>query len=404
MTRDEATFLTRVAIRNYKSVRACSVNLGPLTFLVGPNGAGKSNFLDALRFVADALDTTLDHAIRERGGINEVRRRSGGHPTHFGLRLEFRFPSGASGHYAFRVGAQPEGAFEVQEEQCVVGEVMSYPQMFHVRSGVVGESTIKAPPPASRDRLYLVTASGLPAFRGLFDALSKMGFYNLNPGEIRDLQPAQVGEILVRDGRNLASVLGELAVHDLLAKRRVEQYLAEVVPGIRGVDRKAFGPRQTIEFRQQVAGSKDPWRFTAASMSDGTLRALGVLVALFQGRNGERRRVSLVGIEEPEAALHPAAAGVLLDALREASKRVQVIVTSHSPDLLDSPEIETDWLLAVTADGDVTTIGPIDQRGREALRERLFTPGELLRLDRLAPDASLSHGEGQLQLFGSKRG
>ena len=49
-------FLTRVRIKNYKSIKACDVELGSLAFLVGPNGSGKSNFLDALRFVAEALD------------------------------------------------------------------------------------------------------------------------------------------------------------------------------------------------------------------------------------------------------------------------------------------------------------------------------------------------------------
>lgn len=77
------TFIRSVSVRNYKSIAACKLELGPLTFMVGPNGAGKSNFLDALRFVSDALRTSLDHALRDRGTIREVRRRSGGHPNHF---------------------------------------------------------------------------------------------------------------------------------------------------------------------------------------------------------------------------------------------------------------------------------------------------------------------------------
>ena len=82
----DSTFITRVVLKNYKSIAACDVRLQPLTFLVGRNGAGKSNFLDALRFVADALNSSLGHAIRDRGGINDVRRRSRGHPNHFGIR------------------------------------------------------------------------------------------------------------------------------------------------------------------------------------------------------------------------------------------------------------------------------------------------------------------------------
>ena len=97
-------FLKRVVLNNYKSIKECSVPLGPLTFLVGQNGAGKSNFLDALRLVAESLNTSLEHALRGRGGINEVRRRSSGHPTHFGIRLEWQLPDNTHGVYAFRVG------------------------------------------------------------------------------------------------------------------------------------------------------------------------------------------------------------------------------------------------------------------------------------------------------------
>lgn len=90
MTREDTTLITRVRLRNYKSIAACDVSLHAFTILVGPNGAGKSNFLDALRLVADALRNSLDHALRDRGGVSEVRRRSGGHPNNFGIRLDFR--------------------------------------------------------------------------------------------------------------------------------------------------------------------------------------------------------------------------------------------------------------------------------------------------------------------------
>src|SRR6266478_446707 len=113
----DATFITRVVLENYRSIATCDVKLGPLTFLVGPNGAGKSNFLDALRFVVDSLRTSLEHALRDRGGINEVRRRSGGHPNHFGMRFWFSLPSGEVCHYAFRIGARQQGGFEAQDEE-----------------------------------------------------------------------------------------------------------------------------------------------------------------------------------------------------------------------------------------------------------------------------------------------
>jgi predicted ATPase len=96
--------------------------------------------------------------------------------------------------------------------------------------------------------------------------------------------------------------------------------------------------------------------------------------------------VRLVGIEEPETALHPAAAGALMDALREAAVRTQVVVTTHSADLLDLLDPETDCLLVAQMTGEGTLIGPADRTGREAIKEHLFSAGELLRMDYLHPD------------------
>jgi predicted ATPase len=374
-------FLTRAVLKNYKSIEACDVDLDSLTFLVGPNGAGKSNFLDGLRFVADALRTSLDHALRERGGIQEVRRRTGGHPTHFGMRLEFAMPGGTSGSYAFRIAAKASGGFEVQHEECVLrgSEALSG----EVRFSVPGAAT-------ASDRLYLPDAAA--DFRPVCDALARMGFYSLNPDRIKDLQLPDTGELLARDGSNIASVLDRLGKRQPEARSRIEEYLSKIVPGVRGVEVKSVGPRETLEFRQDVPDPENPWRFLAGSMSDGTLRALAALVALFQSAS-----VPLTALEEPAAALHPAAAGVLLDALLESSALRQVLVASHNADLLDNPKVRTGNVLAVLAENGNTRIARLDTVGREALEQQLHTAGELLRTDQARPDAGISTR--QMRLF-----
>ena len=373
-----STFITRVVLKNYKSIAACNVQLGPLTFLVGRNGSGKSNFLDALRFVADALNTSLDHALRDRGGINDVRRRSRGHPNHFSIGLVFTLPEGTTGHYAFRIGSRSRGGYEVQMEECMLQQ-----EYFRVENGTVTNTSVKVAPAAATDRLCLVNAAGLPEFRPVYDAFSQMGFYNLNPDKIRDLQSPDPADVLLRDGSNLTSILAQLSP---IAKKDIEAYLSAVVPGVHAVEVKAFGPKETLEFRQDVAGDKYPWRFLANNMSDGTLRVLGILVALFQGDQNTHKRVPLVGIEEPEIALHPAAAGVLLDGLRDAAHKTQVIVASHSPELLDNKDLDVDSILAVEAHGGTTEIARVDDVGRSVVRDRLFTIGELLTRDQLQPD------------------
>lgn len=390
----DTTFITRVALQNYKSIAACDVPLRAFTILVGPNGSGKSNFLDALRLVSDALRTSLDHALRDRGGVGEVRRRSGGHPTNFGIRIDFRLGADV-GYYAFRVAAQARGAYEVHTEECAIGA-----DRYLVRAGKIVQAPGQVAPPASSDRLYLVNAAGLPAFRPVFDALSQMGFYNLSPDRMKALQTPDKGDLLARDGGNLASVLERMSKAGTGAKERVEEYLARVVPGIEGVDPVRAGHMETIEFRQRVEGAKDAWRFPAINMSDGTLRALGVLVALFQ--QPAPLRVPLVGLEEPEVALHPAAAGILLDCLREGARHTQVLVTSHSPDLLDDPNLTNDDLLAVVAEEGRTLIAPLDEASRSALMDRLYTAGELLRLNQLQPSTASVPRAAQLELFGKR--
>ena len=386
----DSTFITRVVLKNYKSIAACDVRLQPLTFLVGRNGAGKSNFLDALRFVSDALNSSLGHAIRDRGGINGVRRRSRGHPHHFSIRLEFTSPNGFTGYYAFRIGSgkrERYNEYRVQTEECKLqNEKLLTPEVyFRVDEGIVTNTSVEVAPAASTDRLYLVNASGLPEFHTVYDAFSRMGFYNLNPDKIRDLQAPDSRDVLVRDGGNLTSVLAQLSP---VVKKHIEEYLEDVVPGVHAVEVKTLGPMATLEFRQKIAGDKYPWRFLSNNMSDGTLRALGILVALFQGDHDAQKRVPLVGIEEPEIALHPAAAGVLLDALRDAAHKTQVITTSHSPDLLEDKHLDVDSILAVEAYDGNTVIAPVDEVSRSVVRDKLFTIGELLRKDQLQPDGT----------------
>ena len=379
---DRGPFLGRVRIRNYKSIECCDISLSPLTVLVGRNGAGKSNFLDALRFVAEGLQTSLDHAIKSRGGMKGVRRRSTGHPRNFAIQVELNLPNRQTATYAFEIGARPKGGFVVRKELLYL--VSETNQFYRVEDGRISSSCANMPAVAE-DRLYLVSASGLPEFRAVYDALASMGFYNINPEAMKELQSPDAGEILHRDGGNIASVIARLSDDKPGVKNRIKEYLTTIVPGITGMDRVGLGPSETLEFRQEVVGSIHPWTFYAASMSDGTLRALGTLVAVMQ-LAGRKAPVSLVGIEEPETALHPAATADLMGAFREAGSQTQVLITTHSPDLVEHIDVDKDALLVVASRQGNTAIGPADKANYQVIRQHLYDAGELLRMDQLAPD------------------
>jgi predicted ATPase len=396
---DPPPFLQRVRIKNYRSIGDCDVSLRRLTLLVGRNGAGKSNFLDAIRFVTDSLLTSLDHAIKSRGGMGAVRRVSVGHPPNFWIELRLNLSADRVATYGFELAARKGGAFTVRQEAMKVrgpgGRLLSE---FSVADGVARSSTEPTLPPTVRDRLFLVVAAGLPVFRDAYDGLTSMGFYNLNPAVMRELQSPDAGELLHRDGDNIASVIGRLADEDEDEKDRSVAYLGSIVPGIVGVERKVLGPSETLEFRQQIEGSQYPWKFLAASMSDGTLRALGTLIAIAQVSKPVGR-VRLVGIEEPETALHPAASRALVNALSEATAHTQVIVTTHSTDLLAAMDFDPGRLLAVQSVQGETRIGSLDRASIAAVTDHLYDAGEILRMDQFEPDPDDLARQSQLRLF-----
>jgi predicted ATPase len=398
-----ATRVRKVLLRNFKSIEACDVSLEDLTVLVGPNGSGKSNFVDAIRFVRDAVAVTLEHALRERGGVERVRRMSKTKPRHVRIGLAVALPDGRDAAYEFEVGAEKDGGFFVSREECRIGSQGSVGgAWFRIEDGkvIAGHPAITSL--VERDSLALVRLSGTPEFRGLFDVLCGMSFHNLDPARMRDLQDSDAGHVFAGDGRNIAAVLRHLErAGDKLAIRHVNEFLRAVVPGIRQVQHAEIGPKETLEFVLDDM----PKPLLASSMSDGTVRALGVLVALFHPAisNGSRP-TSLVGIEEPEVAIHPGAVAAIGDALLSASERVQVLVTTHSPDLLDHEGFREQHLRGVAVQGGCTVIGPVGATDRDVIRERLFTPGELLRQDLLRPDPAATRVEAmQLSLFPERR-
>ena len=382
-------FIHRVKLRNYKSIASCDVELGPLAILVGPNGSGKSNFLDALSLIHDALWMPLHKVLWERGGITEVMRRSSAQPDSFSIALHFTLGEGAQqGSYGFEITAQDNGSFTVSREIC---EVVSAggdggPVRFVAKSGNIVETNVDVRlPRVAPGRLFLISASNVDEFRPVYDALTSMNFYKFDLDVIRRPQAPEFDDTLhIANGHNLAGVLGELEENDPENFNNIQQYLSSIVPGIEYANRIQIPTvnLETIRFVQRIVEGGKPLEFTAVNMSDGTLRALAVLTALLQG--GEDPP-SLVGIEEPEIGLHPAAAGVLWDALADGAERTQVLVTTHSPDLLDRKDVPASAILATDNEDGRTQIGPVVESSRRALQDRLMSAGELLRQSRLTP-------------------
>jgi predicted ATPase len=283
---ERAPLITRVRLKNYKSVASCDVRLGPLTILVGPNGSGKSNFVDALAFLAQAERSTPAVAVEERGGLEEILCR--------------------------------------------------------------------VPGPVTQSVSIVLDLSDI--HQGKQFTLGKMRCYDFRLDAMRRLGGSSTRGMLGPAGENLNDVLADMPTD---ARSRVNAYLRAVVP---------------------ECGTE----LRADSKSDGTVRVLAVLAALFQ-RQALDGRISLVGIEEPAMSLHPSGAGVLFDALTEASGHVQVVVTTHNADLLDREDVDVSAIHPVVMRHGLTHIGEVDEASQEIVRKKLYTIGQLMRGNQLVP-------------------
>ncbi|MBL8761539.1 MAG: AAA family ATPase [Phycisphaerae bacterium] len=379
----------RVEIRNYKSIARACLDFSPITLLVGRNGAGKSNLLDALRFTSDALAENLEFAIRHRGGIDEVRRKSlGSRPPNFHIQLLIQLPDDTDASYGFKVAPVAGGHFKVQDEVCLIGSAARPVAKFHVASGVLKDwpSGIGPAPAITEDRLFLGMVSGAPTFRPVWESLRRMVFHNLNPEEMKKPQRPETGESLGGDGRNLASVVKNLESRAPDVVRRVVSYLNAIDIPITEIRHQPIAGYDAIQFSQRTKKADKSWQFPASAMSDGTIRATGILLSLLSSTAGKGVGPTLVGVEEPETALHPAATGAILGAFLEAAGSTQIVLTCHSPDMIEQQDIDPSMIRVVITEDGETKVGPLSTQKTKLLSDHLASAGELLRLDQLTPD------------------
>jgi predicted ATPase len=210
---------------------------------------------------------------------------------------------------------------------------------------------------------------------------------------MRALQDPEPGTTLKDDGSNAASVL-----------RRIE--------GSRGYERMgglldlllddapvevhamSIGPKETIEFIERGNGGQGR-SLPAHSMSDGMLRFLGVLLAVYQ-----KTPPSLIAVEEPESHVHPAAAEILFSALEEGTMQSQIVIATHSPEILDLKSLKEDQIRIVEMVSGKTIISAIGPQTKGIIRDRLFTAGELLSSNELRrEDGVLDSREPELDIF-----
>lgn len=350
-----------------------TVRFEPLTVLVGINGSGKSNVVDALQFVSDAMRVGLDGAITDRYGIGAVRRWSGGRPNHLSLAVEVESET-LTGTYGFTLTGDTIEKYRVKSEHVSVScnnENFSY----SIEDGRWLSGPRDLQPRVDPLSLALPLVAGDERFRPLADELRRIATYSIFPDVLRQPQKYDSQKPMKRHGTNWVSILHDQDEAswkpDLLA---VLDRLTGDVIDVRVQPVAGFW---TVQFKHLRDGTakREKW-FEGVQESDGTLRVAGMMTALLQ-----QPRPSVIALEEPELTVHPGALRLLHEYIHEAATTGQVILTTHSPELLDM--LSANEVRVVERREGITSVAPLDEAQREGVRSGLFSLGEMLRAEEL---------------------
>ena len=365
--------LNKIEIQRYRSLRDVEIEMNDLNVFIGANASGKSAILDALRFLSEAVrERDFRGPVLSRGGMLNLAWK--GEPAgSVELRAEFDNDGIV---FAWDVRLDRTGYdFTVAEDVHEYSQA-SPPQQLLVSEGGEGwwwsgeeRRQVKLKQPSSACALAAASVDGSFPARAIADFARGWGFFDPSPFLLRrDWGNLESGR-LDPYGRNLGETLYAL-------KRSSPQAFKEICAATESM----LGLPSRIETRededrfyfvQYEPGLEYP--VNQMGVSSGTLRTLALMTALHG-----RPDASLVGIEEPENYVHPTALRSFVEYALDSRQRTQLVITTHSPlllDFLDDPAA----VRAVRRDGrDGTAVQQAGdpKRIREALEESGFGLGE----------------------------
>lgn len=377
--------ITKLRIEHYKSIERVEITPGPLTILVGPNGSGKSNIVDAVRFVRDAVVLGLDRSISDRHGIDSIRQWSPSRPYVVVMRVEVNTSYG-HGYLSFSLESKSGTHIVKKEEGCWdFGDSLPRPRVYYSRNSK-GFVEIRSGHDESRsveidrsDELFLSQFEAQP-FRFLVNAIGSMEAYSIYPNVLRTPQKPSSDSRLYANGDNLTSVYKQLASSKkqshVRARSEILSSMRLVMPSLDSIRIQSLGGLMVPAFRVKESSGKTH-DFNVSQISDGTLRMLGLLTALYQPAIPYT-----LAMEEPEQTINPGVLSILAESIVEVSAKTQMLVTTHSPDFLDKFS-DPSVVFSVNMNDGITMAGPIQESQLQAVRDHLFSLGELMAMEGL---------------------
>jgi predicted ATPase len=373
----------QLSLENWRNFSQAEVNLQRRVFIVGPNASGKSNLLDVFRFLRDiaAPGGGLQEAVRRRGGVSSLRCLAARRYSDVIVRVEIRSGDVAT-PWKYLL------AFNQDNRQ---RPVVKHEKVWHGDALLLDRPNDQDGADAERlTQTHLEQVSANRDFREIADFFTSVRYLHIVPQLVREPDRSVGRKNDPYGGDFLEQVARTPEPTQKARLRRIQDALSLAVP-------------QLVELRMErdargtphLRGKYEHWRPQGAwqtedAFSDGTLRLIGLLWAVQDGTGP-------LLLEEPELSLHPEVVRHIPQMLARSQRRSgrQVIVSTHSSDLLRDDGIGLDEVVLLSPGGEgssVSTAGGI----REA---RNLLDGGLTMADVVIPRTRPQKAE-QLALFG----
>ena len=355
-------------VENYRALRKVELdNLTPMTVLLGPNGSGKSTIFDVFNFLSECFQFGLRHAWDRRGRGKELKTRGSSGPIVFELKYREQ-PKDPIITYHLAIDEGAKGPEVVEEWLQWRRGTRGQPFRFlEFRKGV-GRAVSGELPDAedqrkdttlrSADLIAVNTLGQLaehPRVAALREFITDWYVSYLSIDSTRNQPEAGPQERLSKGGENLPNVIQYLKEQHLERLEHIFSVLRERIPRLERVEAEPM-PDGRLLLQIKDAPFEQP--VLSKFASDGTMKMLAYLAVLY-----DPEPPRFIGIEEPENFLHPRLLPELAEECRAAAERSQLLITSHSPFLLNAMRAEEVRVLYRDGQGFTQAVRACDIQG-----------------------------------------
>ncbi|PZS00240.1 MAG: chromosome segregation protein SMC [Candidatus Chloroheliales bacterium] len=325
-TTDAETPQRNIAIKSIKLTNLLSfgpdsepLELGPLNVLIGANGSGKSNFIETLALLRAAAQGKYEEYIDEEGGADDWLWK-GGSSSKAAIELIVSLDDDAADKQEFRYYTP---FIRGQSGSLIMGDP--------VFERIITPGQLGSDRYSTEHSEYSVIMADLKKFKEPVDHwLSSIVIYrDWDFGRKSDARKPRYNprnfDYLEEDASNLSVVLKNLLTTSRPFAASIAKYLKSIYEDAHSVDVRI------VPQGVQLIMNEDEYFISVNRLSNGTLQWLALLTVLLHPIPPP-----LICLEEPELGLHPDIIPTLAKLLREASERTQLIVTTHSRDLVDA--------------------------------------------------------------------